>query len=94
MVLEIGDPPSAVVDLTFQPGRVPALTQRRFGYNALLHNRLGVPVHSVAVWLRSKAEATRTCFMPSLGKNCSSRHNPNCLDRSGPELFHFPSFPK
>jgi predicted transposase YdaD len=59
VVLGIGEPLSAVVDLNFQVGRDPALSRRVFGYNALLHYQLDVPVHSVAVLLRREANDRR-----------------------------------
>src|SRR5437764_10121853 len=57
-VLALGDPPASLVTLDFQSGRDPELARRILVYNALLHQRFGVPVHSVVVLLRRVANDT------------------------------------
>jgi predicted transposase YdaD len=56
VVFGYGDPPSSVVDLNFQAGRDARLPRRVLLYNALLHYRYGVPVHSVVVLLCRDAD--------------------------------------
>lgn len=56
IVLGVGDPPDLVVNLEFQSGRDPDLASRLLVYNAVLHQRYGVPVHSAVVLLRPAAE--------------------------------------
>src|SRR5438552_3042589 len=56
-VLGIGDPLQYIVSVEFQAGPDAALAQRVLLYNALVHYRYGVPVHSVVVLLRPKAES-------------------------------------
>src|SRR5437870_7809268 len=51
-----GDPPDRVVDLNFQSGPDEELAPRVLLYNALLHHRFRVPVHSVLVLLRPVAD--------------------------------------
>jgi hypothetical protein len=51
-----GDPLQRVVDLNFQSGPDPDLSERLLLYNALLHYRFKVPVHSVLVLLRPAAD--------------------------------------
>lgn len=56
IVLGYGDPPVRLVDLNFQSSRDGELMRRLLMYNALLHHRYGVPVHSVVVLLRPAAD--------------------------------------
>lgn len=56
IVLGYGDPPVGLVDLNFQSSRDADLARRLLMYNALLHHRYGVPVHSVVVLLRPVAD--------------------------------------
>jgi hypothetical protein len=51
-----GDPPDHVVDLNFQSGPDPDLAARMLMYQAILHYRYRVPVHSVVVLLRPAAD--------------------------------------
>jgi predicted transposase YdaD len=51
-----GDPPDRVVDINFQSGPDEDLAARVLLYNALLHFRYRVPVHSVVVLLRPVAD--------------------------------------
>src|SRR5947209_20576515 len=51
-----GDPPDRVVDLNFQSGPDEDLAARVLMYNAVLHYRLRVPVHSVILLLRPAAD--------------------------------------
>ena len=51
-----GDPPDRVVDINFQSGPDAVLAARVLLYNALLHFRYRVPVHSVVVLLRPLAD--------------------------------------
>lgn len=55
-VLGIGDPLSSVVHIEFQSGRDTSLSRRIMIYNALLHGRFELPVHSTAVLLRKQAD--------------------------------------
>jgi predicted transposase YdaD len=55
-VLGYGDPPVRLVDLNFQSSRDVDLARRLLMYNALLHHRYGVPVHSVVLLLRPAAD--------------------------------------
>jgi hypothetical protein len=56
IVLGYGDPPIRLVDLNFQSSRAADLIRRLLMYNALLHHRYGVPVHSVVILLRPAAD--------------------------------------
>ncbi|MGP0069818.1 MAG: hypothetical protein ACLQGP_40230 [Isosphaeraceae bacterium] len=56
VVLGHGDPIKSVLDLNFQTGSDPDLADRICLYNAALCYRFHVPVHSVAILLRPKAE--------------------------------------
>lgn len=47
-----GDPPDRIVDLNFQSGPDEDLESRALLYNALLHYRYHVPVHTLIVLLR------------------------------------------
>jgi predicted transposase YdaD len=51
-----GNPPNRVVDLNFQSGAAADLAARGLLYNALLHHRFGVPIHSVVILLRPGAD--------------------------------------
>jgi predicted transposase YdaD len=51
-----GDPPDQIVDINFQSGPDEDLPARILLYNALLHFRYRVPVHSVVVLLRPVAD--------------------------------------
>jgi hypothetical protein len=55
-VLGIGDPLSSLVHIEFQSSRDPSLPRRLLKYNALLHERFEVPVHSAVVLLRRQAD--------------------------------------
>jgi predicted transposase YdaD len=57
VTLGYGDPPSLLVDLNFQASRDVSLPGRLLLYNALLHHRLGAPVHSIVILLRPEADA-------------------------------------
>jgi hypothetical protein len=56
VVLGLGDPLERVIDLNFQASRDADLSRRVLVYNALLHQRFRVPVHSVVVLLRPAAD--------------------------------------
>jgi hypothetical protein len=56
--LGFGDPIREVVGLNFQTGPDSDLPRRLHLYNAALHFRLGVRVHSILVLLRPKADAS------------------------------------
>ncbi len=56
IVLGYGDPPVRLADLNFQSSRDAELARRLLMYNALLHHRYGVPVHSLVVLLRPAAD--------------------------------------
>lgn len=55
-VLGYGDPPVRLVDLNFQSSRDSELARRLLMYNALLHHRYRVTVHSVVMLLRPAAD--------------------------------------
>ncbi len=55
-VFAIGEPPAYYVTLDFQSGRDPGLSRRVLVYNVPLHQRVRLPVHSVAVLLRRAAD--------------------------------------
>ncbi|HTU91123.1 MAG TPA: hypothetical protein VMF69_13680 [Gemmataceae bacterium] len=55
-VLGYGDPPVRLVDLNFQSSRDAELVRRLLLYNALLHHRYSVPVHSLVLLLRPAAD--------------------------------------
>jgi predicted transposase YdaD len=55
-VLGIGDPLSSLVHIEFQSSRDRSLSRRLLMYNALLHERFEVPVHSTVVLLRRQAD--------------------------------------
>lgn len=56
VVLGLGEPVSAMVDLSFQSDRDCELARRVFVYNALVHYQLRVPVFSVVGLLRREAD--------------------------------------
>jgi hypothetical protein len=56
VVLGIGEPLRAAVDVNFQASRDRRLASRVLGYNALLYHQLGVPIHSIVVLLRKDAD--------------------------------------
>jgi predicted transposase YdaD len=51
-----GDPLDKIVDLNFQSSRAEDLVPRVLMYNALLHQKFRVPVHTVIVLLRPAAD--------------------------------------
>jgi predicted transposase YdaD len=53
IVLRVGD---ALLHLDFQSGPDPGLPRRVLLYNVLLHERYGLPVHSIVVLLRPRAD--------------------------------------
>lgn len=57
VALGIGEPLEEVVDLNFQSGPDPGLPSRVHIYNAVLNARYEVPVRSLLVLLRRKADA-------------------------------------
>jgi hypothetical protein len=59
VVLAHGDPPRSLLDLNFQSGPDPDLPDRVCMYNAILRYQYHVPVHSVAILLRPKADDPR-----------------------------------
>ncbi len=72
-IFAVGDPPAYHVTFEFQSGRDAGLSRRVLVYNALLHQRFGVPVQSVVVLLRRVANdaaldgAVRYEVRPGLG---------------------------
>jgi hypothetical protein len=56
VALGFGDPIKEIVDINLQSGPDPNLPARLLLYNAAIHLRYGVPVGSLAVLLRPKAE--------------------------------------
>ncbi|HEY1379195.1 MAG TPA: hypothetical protein VGF55_20500 [Gemmataceae bacterium] len=54
-IFAVGDPPAYYVTFEFQSGRDAGLSRRVLVYNALLHQRFGLPVQSVVVLLRRAA---------------------------------------
>lgn len=58
VALAYGEPIREIVDLNFQTGPDANLPSRLHLYNAALHGRHGVPVRSILVLLRQKADAT------------------------------------
>jgi hypothetical protein len=58
-VLARGDPPEALFDVNFQANWDEELLARLLLYNALLHRRYGVAVHSILVLLRPTADDNR-----------------------------------
>src|SRR5581483_285647 len=58
VVFALGDPPASYVTLDFQSSRDAGLSRRVLVYNALLHQRVLAPVHSVVVLLRREANDT------------------------------------
>jgi predicted transposase YdaD len=57
VALAYGDPMREIVDLNFQTGPDPGLPGRLLLYNAALYSRYSVPVRSLLVLLRKKADA-------------------------------------
>jgi hypothetical protein len=55
-VLGIGNPLSSLVQIEFQSSRDASLPRRLLIYNALLHGRFEVPVHSAVILLRRQAD--------------------------------------
>lgn len=59
LVLGLGDPLQAVIDVNFQSTWDSETPFRMFCYNALLHREHRLPVHSVAILLRSRENDLR-----------------------------------
>src|SRR5947208_2565579 len=59
VALGFGDPLQEIVDLNFQSGFDSAVAARLHLYNAALHLRYGIPVQSVLVLMRPKADERR-----------------------------------
>lgn len=57
VAIGFGDPLQEVADLNFQSGPDPDIAARCHLYNAALHFRFGVPVRTLVILLRAKAEA-------------------------------------
>lgn len=57
VALGYGEPLRRVVDLNFQTGPDPALPRRLLHYNAALYERYGIPIRSMLILLRPKADA-------------------------------------
>lgn len=56
VALAYGDPVRLIVDLNFQSGSDPELPVRLLNYNVVLNRKYKVPVHTIAVLLRPKAD--------------------------------------
>jgi hypothetical protein len=56
LAVGFGDPPDRIADLNFQASADADLPRRVRLYNALLHHRYRVPVHSIVVLLRPAAD--------------------------------------
>jgi hypothetical protein len=67
VALGVGDPLEEVVDLNFQSGPDPGLPSRVHIYNAVLNARYEVPVRSLVVLLRRKADAANLTGKLSYG---------------------------
>ena len=52
----VGDPLEEIADLNFQSGPDPKLPDRVLLYNSALHFRYGVPIRSIVVLMRTKAD--------------------------------------
>ena len=52
LAVGFGEPLDRIADLNFQAGRDADLPRRLWLYNALLHHRYRVPVHSIVLLLR------------------------------------------
>jgi hypothetical protein len=52
----IGDPLEEIADLNFQSGPDPKLPNRVLLYNSALHYRYGVPIRSIVILMRTKAD--------------------------------------
>jgi predicted transposase YdaD len=57
VALGFGQPIREIADIEFQSGPDPALPRRLLLYSAILHHRYGVPVRSVAILLRQRADS-------------------------------------
>lgn len=68
IALAYGDPFQEVVDLNFQTGPDANLPSRLHLYNAALHGRHAVPVRSVAVLLRQKADSANLTGLLAYGE--------------------------
>jgi hypothetical protein len=58
MAVGLGNPLQEIIDLNFQSGPDPKLAARCHLYNAALHHRFDLPVRTVVVLLRPKADAS------------------------------------
>jgi hypothetical protein len=56
VVFGVGDPIREIVHLDAQAGADADLHENVFAYNALLHRRYKLPVHSIVVLLRPQAQ--------------------------------------
>jgi hypothetical protein len=56
LAVGFGEPVERIADLNFQAGRDTDLPRRLWLYNALLHHRYRVPVHSIVLLLRPAAD--------------------------------------
>jgi predicted transposase YdaD len=59
LALGHGDPLEAITDMNFQSGPDADITRRALFYNAVLHYRYNVPVHSVVLLLRPAADSPK-----------------------------------
>ena len=59
VAIGFGEPIQEIVDVNFQTGPDPQLAARLHVYNAILHLRYAVPVRSILILLRSKADGTK-----------------------------------
>jgi hypothetical protein len=57
VALGFGQPIREIADIEFQSGPDPTLPRRLLLYNAILHHRYEVPVRSVAILLRARADS-------------------------------------
>jgi hypothetical protein len=63
----VGDPLEEIADLNFQSGPDPRLPDRVLLYNSALHYRYGVPVRSIVVLMRSKADHAKLTGLLTYG---------------------------
>src|SRR5262249_42137213 len=60
VAIGFGDPLREIVDINFQSGPDPDVASRCLLYNTALHYRFGVPVRTILILLRPKADAGET----------------------------------
>ena len=69
VAIGFGRPIREIADIEFQSGPDPTLARRLLLYNAALHHRFGVPVRSLAILLRPRADSSELTGKLTFGES-------------------------